>query len=185
MLAQAHASSWMKQIRARAELSTSMQARPTILDELETTSSIQAPPPLNKLGRAQHENPPPLLRRRARLYKLGTIACTYVKCKCKSHLLGAFVTIATLRSPVLTARKHTCGSLRLRLHKPHVANRPISRPHDLHSQSSVAVTHLHTGCCSFYLPRRAGILSRDCLLRGLNPGPPAHMNEHASERPTT
>jgi hypothetical protein len=73
----------------------------------------------------------------------------------------------------------TCVSVRRWQHKPHVA---ILRPRALTSQSSVAVTHLHTGCCSFYLPRRDGILSRDCLLR-LSPGPPAHMSEHASERP--
>ena len=35
-------------------------------------------------------------------------------------------------------RKHTCGSLRLRLHKPNVA---ISRLHYLQSQFSVVITH--------------------------------------------
>ena len=46
-------------------------------------------------------------------------------------------------------------------------------------QSSVAVTHLHTGCCSFYLPQRDGIQSRDRLSRRLN-RPPAHMSEHVN-----
>ena len=43
------------------------------------------------------------------------------------------------------------------------------RPRALTQQSSLAVTHLHSGCCSFCLLRRGGILSRDCLLRGVNP----------------
>ena len=59
----------------------------------------------------------------------------------------------------------TCGSVHLQLHKPHVA---ISRPHDLIPQSSVAVTHLLTGCYSFYLSFRYEILNRDYLLQGLN-----------------
>ena len=76
-------------------------------------------------------------------------------------------------------RKHTCDSLRLRLHKPHVAILTAAR-------FTFAVfcsgQPLHTDCCSFYLPRRAEIVSQDCLLRGLNPD---LLREHAWERPTT
>ena len=60
----------------------------------------------------------------------------------------------------------TWGSVRRWHQKSHAT---ILRPHAITTQSSVAVTHLHTVCCSFYLPRRDGILSRDCLLRNLNP----------------
>jgi len=59
------------------------------------------------------------------------------------NFLGAFVSIRTLRTPALTARKHTCGSLRLRLHEPHVFN---FMPREVHSQYSVMVTDLHTNC---------------------------------------
>ena len=57
------------------------------------------------------------------------------------------------------------------------------RPHALTLLSSVAVTNLYTGCCSFYLSRRDSILSPDCP--GIEPGPPARMSEHVSERPMT
>ena len=43
----------------------------------------------------------------------------------------------------------TCSGVRRWQHKPHVA---ILRPRASTPQSPVAVTHLHTGCCSFYLP---------------------------------
>ena len=78
------------------------------------------------------------------------------------YFLGAFVTIATIRSPALTARKHTCDRLHLRLHKPHEAILTAAR-----FTFTVFCTGypLHTDCCLFYLPRRAGILSRNCLLR--------------------
>jgi len=46
---------------------------------------------------------------------------------------------------------------------------PISRPHALTLQSSVVVTHLHTNCSSFYLPRRDGSQRQACPLRGSNP----------------
>ena len=42
------------------------------------------------------------------------------------NFLGTFVSRRTLRTPALTARKRTCGSLRLRLHKPHVANLTVA-----------------------------------------------------------
>jgi len=67
----------------------------------------------------------------------------------------------TLRTPALTARKYTCGSLRLRSCISHTW--PISRPHDLHSQYSVVVTHVPTNCSSFYLP--GGKESRVKLVR--------------------
>ena len=67
-------------------------------------------------------------------------------------------------------------------HKPHVA---ILWLRALTPQSSVAVTHLHTGCCSFYLPQRGGIPSWDCLLGGWNPDLLHAHREHASEWPTT
>ena len=61
------------------------------------------------------------------------------------NFLDAFVTIATFRSPALTARKHTCGSLRLRLHKPHVAILTATR----FTFVVFCCDHpLHTGCCS-------------------------------------
>jgi len=74
--------------------------------------------------------------------------------------------VATLRTPALTARKHTCGSLRYQLHKPHVA---ISRPHDLHSQSSVSVIHYILIAPHFTYPGGMEAMSRACLLRGSNP----------------
>ena len=46
-------------------------------------------------------------------------------------------------------KETTCGSLRLRLHKPHVA---ISRPHALTPQSSVAVTHYILTATHFTYP---------------------------------
>ena len=48
---------------------------------------------------------------------LKTRASMECKCKCKCQSISC----APLRSPALTARKQTCGSLRLPLHKPHVA----------------------------------------------------------------
>ena len=63
-------------------------------------------------------------------------------------------------------KKHTCGGSRLRLHRLHVAILTAAR----FALAIFCSGHtLQTGCCSFYLTRRAGILSRDCLLRGLNP----------------
>jgi hypothetical protein len=77
-------------------------------------------------------------------------------------------TSVTSKAPALIVIKpRVVGSVRrCRLHKPRAA---ILRPRALTLQSSAAVTHLHTGRCSFYLPRRNGTLSRDCLLRKLNP----------------
>jgi len=45
----------------------------------------------------------------------------------QENFLGAFVSRRTLSTPALTAWKHTCGSLRIRLHKPHVANLTAAR----------------------------------------------------------
>ena len=70
------------------------------------------------------------------------------------HFLGAFVTIATLRSPALTARKHLCGSLHLRLHKPHVAILMAT----WFAFAVFCSDHpLHTGCCTFYLPQSVSL----------------------------
>jgi len=86
--------------------------------------------------------------------------------------------IETYLKDACAYRKETqCGSLSLRLHKPHVTYLTAARftfavfCSDLHSQYSVMVTHLHTNCCSFYLPWRNGRQSRACPLRGSNPDP--------------
>ena len=68
------------------------------------------------------------------------------------NFLGAFVTIATLKTSALTARKHTCGIVGASGCKSHAW--PFSRPHDLHSQSSVAVIHYILIAPHFICPRR-------------------------------
>ena len=93
--------------------------------------------PLEACTRSQHSLQRKFISRYHIIFMATVTTFNCSKSKRRSFL-GAFVTIASLRLPALTARKHTCGSLRLQLHKPHVA---ISRPHDSHSQFSVVVTH--------------------------------------------
>jgi len=90
--------------------------------------------------------------------------------------LGAFVSRCTLKTPALTARKHTCGSLRLRLHEPHVANLTAAR-------FTFAV--FCSGHTLFLIYQQGGMEAGVELVRsGIEPGPPARMSEHVSERLT-
>ena len=60
---------------------------------------------------------------------------------------------------------------------------PFSRPHDLHSQFSVAVTHYILIAPHFTFPREMEARV-ELVCSGDRTGPPAHMSEHASERLT-
>ena len=82
---------------------------------------------------------------------------------------------------VLTARIHTCSSLSLWLHKPHVAILTATR---ITFAVFCSGHPLHTSSCSY---QKDGIPSAESRLSasGMEPRPPARMNVHASERPTT
>jgi hypothetical protein len=99
----------------------------------------------------------------------------------KKNILERLRNYRYFKLPTLTARKHACGSLRLRLHKPHMAI--LYRPQDLHSQSSAAVTHYILATAHLPTPEYWNPESR-LSAPGIEPRPPAHMSEYASGRPT-
>jgi hypothetical protein len=89
------------------------------------------------------------------------------------HFLGAFITNATLNTRVVVCASgcisHTW---------------PFSQPHNLNSQSSLAVTHYILAAAHFTYPEGWNPESR-LSAPGIEPGPPAYMSEHALEQPMT